>query len=66
MFSRVDGEPAGIPEGLDRFDELLRLRLVRFQKSQGLEADGVVGPQTMIALNNQLHHPATPILLGED
>jgi general secretion pathway protein A len=66
MFSKVDGEPAEVPRGLDRFDESLRLRLQRFQQSQGLEPDGVVGPQTMIALNNQLHHPGTPTLLGED
>jgi murein L,D-transpeptidase YcbB/YkuD len=35
----------------DVFDEILEDAVVRFQRRQGLEADGVVGPKTLAALN---------------
>jgi len=38
-------------ESPDRFDEALGRAVVRFQERHGLEADGVVGPASLAALN---------------
>ncbi|MCF1184983.1 AAA family ATPase [Marichromatium gracile] len=39
------------------FDPVLRKALERFQRSQGLEADGLAGARTLIALHNQVDLP---------
>lgn len=39
------------PDSVPRYDEQMRLAVQRFQADHGLEADGLVGPKTMAALN---------------
>nr|WP_210424761.1 AAA family ATPase [Marichromatium bheemlicum] len=39
------------------FDPMLRKALERFQRSQGLAADGLAGPRTLIALHNRVDRP---------
>ena len=46
----------------DLFDAPLRDRVVTFQRDHGLEADGVVGPLTLITLNTADDDPAIPRL----
>jgi general secretion pathway protein A len=50
--------------GLERFDRALQARLEKFQKQNGLEADGVAGQQTQIYLNNLNLPKGTPVLLS--
>ncbi len=50
-LSQVDGVPKVEVVGT-RFDAELRARVMHFQKSRGLEPDGIVGPQTIIHLDN--------------
>ena len=50
-FSRLDGLPA---PPLDVFTPALTERVRRFQQSVGLEVDGVIGVQTLQALNDAL------------
>jgi general secretion pathway protein A len=58
----ADGEPLNQSTGEDRFDNALEARLQRFQTSNGLNADGIAGPWTMIMLNNLQLPPGTPTL----
>jgi general secretion pathway protein A len=58
----ADGEPMEPTSGEDLFDEGLQERLQRFQKANGLNADGIAGPWTMILLNNLQLPPETPTL----
>jgi len=51
--------PTGNP---DRFDDGLKARLKAFQRSHGLEEDGVAGQETLIYLNNLSLPPGTPSL----
>jgi general secretion pathway protein A len=46
------------------FDEELQNALVRFQAAQGLDADGLAGARTLIALSNLRLPPGTPTLTG--
>ena len=39
------------------FDDLLRARVMSFQRSRGLKPDGIVGPQTIIHLDNAVPEP---------
>ena len=49
-LARIQGLPE--PEPADEnFDDALRASVTRFQRSQGLDADGLVGTRTLIALN---------------
>ncbi len=41
----------GVPEDGDEFDDELEGRVKRFQASHGLDADGIVGPATLAAVN---------------
>jgi general secretion pathway protein A len=59
---QVDGKPLGTVDGRDRFDAKLKLRLQAFQRSHGLEDDGVAGKQTLVYLNNLALPPGTPTL----
>jgi general secretion pathway protein A len=59
----ADGEPvAAAIGGEDQFDDNLQQRLQRFQRANGLNADGIAGPWTMILLNNLQLPPETPTL----
>jgi len=46
----------------DLFDEELRARVVAFQRSRSLVADGIVGEETLIHLSNADPDPLTPRL----
>ncbi len=45
-----------------QFNDALRAKVRRFQSSQNLETDGIVGAQTMVLLNNLAPEPNTPLL----
>jgi general secretion pathway protein A len=45
------------------FDRTLEDAVVRFQERQGLRADGIVGPKTLIRLDNVVGMPGIPTLL---
>jgi len=62
-LSLADAEPNRQIQGEDRFDEALQQRLERFQQANGLNADGIAGPWTMILLNNLQLPPDTPTLM---
>ncbi len=59
-----DHQPAQPVSGVDRFDPSLKSRLQAFQRTNGLQDDGVAGQQTLIHLNNLLPEPHTPTLTG--
>ncbi len=44
------------------FDERLTLRVVNFQRTHGIPADGVVGQQTMLKINSVTANPPVPLL----
>ncbi|QFU77780.1 general secretion pathway protein GspA [Halioglobus maricola] len=52
LFARLDGQARPLTER--RFNAALKQRVVMFQRAQGLEADGVVGVQTLQQLNSAL------------
>ncbi|MGQ0530071.1 MAG: AAA family ATPase [Panacagrimonas sp.] len=58
-LSEMMGKPAGV-QGSDRYDDALKEQVRLFQKARGLEADGVVGIRTRIALSDPA--PGTPTL----
>ena len=58
MFARLDGQPQPLTENL--FTSALAERVTLFQSSRDLEADGVVGEQTMLRLNEALGLSPTP------
>ena len=49
QLATVSGEPA--PVGRRGFDAALQARVSAFQRAQGLQADGIVGPTTLMQLN---------------
>ena len=51
-FARLDGQDT--PLATAEFNAALKQRVTLFQQSQGLEADGVVGVQTLLKLNEAL------------
>lgn len=51
-FAELDGQPA--PLTRERFNSQLEKRVKLFQKSQNLQADGFVGLQTLLKLNEVL------------
>jgi general secretion pathway protein A len=51
-IAEADGAPPGGPQS-DVFDEALRARVIALQRSKGLEADGVVGENTLIHLTSR-------------
>ena len=51
-MAEADGAPPGGPPS-DVFDEALRARVIAFQRSTGLEADGVVGENTLVQLTSR-------------
>ena len=56
-FTSTDGKPftVTLPEPLagQRFNSALEQRVKLFQSNAGLEADGVVGVQTLLRLNER-------------
>jgi general secretion pathway protein A len=48
-----------------RYNAAIRERVLLFQKQQGIKADGVVGRQTIMKLN-QLANPSTPRLVNKE
>jgi general secretion pathway protein A len=45
------------------FDRTLEEAVLRFQEREGLRADGIVGPKTLIRLDNVVGMPGIPTLL---
>ncbi|MCP3869793.1 MAG: AAA family ATPase [Gammaproteobacteria bacterium] len=60
-MSRIPGYYPGNPDSGD-FDDGLQAELMRFQKQQGLKADGLAGPETLIALIAAARLPGIPRL----
>ena len=61
-FSRLDGLP---PPPLDVFTPALTERVRQFQQSVGLQVDGVIGVQTLQALNDALGVSPTLVMASE-
>ncbi len=57
-------EPAAITSDSDVFDNELKQRLIKFQRQNRLDADGLAGQQTQIIINSQLGLDDTPRLSG--
>jgi general secretion pathway protein A len=52
LFARLDGQTKTLAG--ERFNAALKQRVILFQESHGLEADGLVGVQTLLKLNEAL------------
>lgn len=66
LLKRLDmaeASDAGIVSLPYRYDSAIRERVRRFQESRGLQADGLVGPRTMIHLNSLAPEPGSPVLV---
>ena len=61
-FSRLDGLP---PPPLDVFTPALSERVRQFQRSVELQVDGVIGVQTLQALNDALGVSPTLVMTSE-
>jgi general secretion pathway protein A len=61
QFAELDGVPGG---GRNRqvFDDDLRARVIAFQRSRSLMADGIVGEETLTHLSAALRDPKVPRL----
>ena len=57
-FATLDGQDT--PLTIDRFTDALAARVTLFQESVGLTADGVVGEQTVLRLNEAVGRALTP------
>ena len=62
QFAVLDGVPGG---GRDRqfFDKDLRARVIAFQRSRSLMADGIIGKETLTYLSAAQRDPKVPRLL---
>jgi general secretion pathway protein A len=62
QFAELDGDSGG---GRNRqvFDDDLRARVIAFQRSRSLTADGIVGEETLTHLSSALRDPKVPRLL---
>ncbi|MFK8029170.1 MAG: AAA family ATPase [Gammaproteobacteria bacterium] len=61
MLARLNDEPVPTPNSF-YFDQNLMQRVTEFQRAHQLEADGIAGVQTLIALNTALRVSGTPLL----
>jgi general secretion pathway protein A len=60
-LSRIPGYDSGDPSS-GTFDDGLKGEILRFQRHYGLTLDGLVGPETLIALNTAAALPGIPRL----
>ena len=58
LFARLDGQPEPLTDEV--FTAALAQRVTLFQAEHGLKADGVVGEQTMLRLNEATGLSLTP------
>ena len=64
-LSRIPGYDSGDPSS-GAFDDGLKAEILRFQRHYGLTLDGLVGPETLIALNTAAALPGIPRLSKEN
>jgi general secretion pathway protein A len=60
-LSDLDGGPVAV-KNRDVFDDLLRARVISFQRSRSLEPDGIVGEETLAHLSLTPRDPSVPRL----
>ena len=49
----------------DHFDAELKTALAAFQEANGLQADGIAGPETLMRLQAALREPGIPFIIRE-
>lgn len=62
-LSRVDNQGPAFDVANPEFDQQLYDRIIGFQRRHALDADGIVGVETLIKLNSYLRNKDTPFLL---
>jgi general secretion pathway protein A len=62
MLDRIEGTETSFNPLNAKFDLETQQRVMRFQRSQGLLADGIVGKQTLIQLNGSVADSTKPVL----
>ncbi|MCG7950034.1 MAG: AAA family ATPase [gamma proteobacterium symbiont of Clathrolucina costata] len=62
MLDRIEGIETGFDPLNAKFDLQTQQRVMRFQRSQGLLADGIVGKQTLIQLKGSVVDSTKPVL----
>jgi general secretion pathway protein A len=65
MLDRIEGKETDLESINTKFDREMQQRVMRFQRSQGLLADGIVGKQTLIKLNGRVADSTRPVLRRE-
>ncbi|MET0067451.1 MAG: AAA family ATPase [Candidatus Thiodiazotropha sp.] len=63
MLDRVEGVKTNVDPRQAVFDQPLHQRVVRFQREHTLLADGIVGKQTLIQLNQSVMDSTRPVLM---
>ncbi len=63
MLDRVEGVKTGFDPRQVVFDEALQQRVISFQRKHALLADGIVGKQTLIQLNQSVLDSTRPVLV---
>lgn len=62
MLDRIEGVTTGYDPDAALYDQALKERVMRFQQTQGLIADGIVGRKTIIQLTVSVEDSAVPAL----
>ncbi|MCU7828831.1 MAG: AAA family ATPase [Candidatus Thiodiazotropha sp. (ex Myrtea sp. 'scaly one' KF741663)] len=62
MLDRIEGVLTEYDPTDVRFNRALKERVIRFQQSQGLVSDGIVGKKTIIMLSVAVNDSTTPVL----
>jgi general secretion pathway protein A len=62
MLDRIEGVQTNYQPDKASFDRALKERVIRFQQSQGLLADGIVGRKTIIQLSSRVDDATLPVL----
>ncbi|MEW8497379.1 MAG: peptidoglycan-binding protein, partial [Candidatus Thiodiazotropha taylori] len=62
-LDKIEGVESTYDLSNPRFDQILHLRVMRFQRENGLSADGIVGKQTLIQLKGMVTDRTRPALL---
>ena len=62
VLDRIEGVQTDYQPDNARFDQALKERVIRFQQSQGLIADGIVGRKTIIQLSSRVEDATLPVL----